>query len=311
MAARVLECEELLQDLSGRLGEADQFLIRRTLEQVRCGSLLQTIANPSRNQEQTSGREDSSTPGSFRRSRTSGEPEPQSFHTEHQATGCAGSTESLDRIDEDFNRSDVSRRTGFMGKNSEVAWMEKLRRHTDVRLDKGEENDPRTDFGTGLDESREDSGRKVQRNQPLSESNYHCDDIPLSTHENVLPYHVPPRATADLLLTCYLDCVHPALPILGKTTFLRQYNAFYDSPNLKTGPQWLAILNLVFAIGARYSRLVRAEWRTITDDHETYFSRARLLGLDASVIWAPAELQRIQSHGLTSFYLMATHQINR
>ncbi|KAL8976750.1 MAG: hypothetical protein Q9177_006780, partial [Variospora cf. flavescens] len=146
---------------------------------------------------------------------------------------------------------------------------------------------------------------------PLSDANYNCDDIPLSIHENVQAYQVPPRATADFLLACYLETVHPAFPILGKTTFVKQYCAFYDNPNLKTGPRWLAVLNLLFAISARYGRLVGADWSQYSDDHAVYFSRARLLGLDSGSIWIPAELQRIQVHGLASFYLMATNQVNR
>ncbi|KAL9017351.1 MAG: hypothetical protein Q9185_005291 [Variospora sp. 1 TL-2023] len=294
MAARVTLYEDLLQELESNLGEADRRLIQETLEKGL-----------------THGWEESSTPASSQKRRAPEEADSHAFYTEHQASGRAGSTDSLDCIGEDFNRSDAARITGFMGKASAVTWMEKLRRENDGGRDEGHEDDPRIDFGSGLDGSHGDSAIQFERSHPLSDANYHCDDIPLSIHENVQAYQVPPRATADFLLACYLECVHPAFPILGKTTFVKQYCAFYDNPNLKTGPRWLAVLNLLFAISARYGRLVGAEWSQYSDDHAVYFSRARLLGLDSGSIWIPAELQRIQVHGLASFYLMATNQVNR
>lgn len=311
MAARLSECEELLQEFTGRLGEADQLLIRRTLEKVgylvlvfRLSLILES------KQDMTPGLEESLSPHSFRRRRTSDE-DTQGFDTEYQATGRVGSTESLDCITEDFNRSDASRSTGYMGKNSEIAWMGKLRQQTDAGLDEADGDSLKMNFGSGLDELYNTTPKDVHRQLPLNESTYHCDDIPLSAEENVQAYQLPPRATADVLLACYLECVHPAFPILGKTTFTKQYQAFYDNPNLKTGPKWLAVLNLIFAIGARYSCLARADSRGLLDDHQTYFSRARVLGMDAGTVWVHAELQRIQITGLASFYLMATHQINR
>lgn len=45
---------------------------------------------------------------------------------ESEASAGAGSTGALDRTDEDFTRDQV-RHTGFMGKNSEVTWLQRLR----------------------------------------------------------------------------------------------------------------------------------------------------------------------------------------
>ena len=45
---------------------------------------------------------------------------------ESEASAGAGSTGALDRTDEDFTRQQA-RDTGFMGKNSEVTWLQRLR----------------------------------------------------------------------------------------------------------------------------------------------------------------------------------------
>lgn len=45
---------------------------------------------------------------------------------ESDASGGAGSTGALDKTDEDFTR-DGAKATGFMGKNSDVTWIQRLR----------------------------------------------------------------------------------------------------------------------------------------------------------------------------------------
>ncbi|KAL8831420.1 MAG: hypothetical protein Q9170_005301 [Blastenia crenularia] len=295
---KVMDYKELLYDLSDRVDEADQLLIQKLLEKGI--------------QDATTGHEESVNQVDGHIDQTPDGVGTSDLFTEHRATGRAGSTDSLDCINEDFNRSATSRSAGFMGKNSEIAWMERLLLQTDTGDgDDDEGSKLPMNFGSGLDQSYEDGAQESKKNRLLSDSNYHCDDVAFLVHDNVQAYELPPRGTADSLLACYIERVHPFFPILGKTTFLKQYQAFFDNPKLNTGPRWLAVLNLIFALGARYSQLVRARWRGLADEHHVYFSRAWLLGLDVDLIWAHTELQRIQITGLASFYLMATHQVNR
>lgn len=147
---------------------------------------------------------------------------------------------------------------------------------------------------------------------PISESSYHCDDLTLTLPDPVDPFEVPPQATANMLFQSYLETVHPAFPILGTNTFISQYQAFQLSQNKsKINHNWLAILNLIFAIGAKYSHLIQAEWSGDEIDHLVYFTRARILGFNSDAILGHAELQKVQITGLMSFYLMALNQINR
>lgn len=147
---------------------------------------------------------------------------------------------------------------------------------------------------------------------PISESTYHCDDMTLTPLHQVDPFDVPSQATANMLFQSYLETVHPAFPIIGKNTFISQYEAFQLSEDhSKINQNWLAILNLIFAIGAKYSHLIQAEWTGDETDHLVYFTRARILGFDSDAILDHAELQKVQIAGLMSFYLMALNQINR
>ncbi|KAL8872286.1 MAG: hypothetical protein Q9174_002058 [Haloplaca sp. 1 TL-2023] len=295
MSAQVAEYEELLQSLNGRVGQEDYLLIQATLDKY---------AN--------TGRDDHSASASSRKRSASTDPEKQESITEDQATGRVGSTESLDLLTEDLNRSSASRASGFLGKNSEITWMEQLRRQTDdFKGDGTDEDDSRSIQDSDTAGLPNESGEGSISVPPLTESTYHCDSIPLEIPDHVQAYQLPSRNTADSLLSCYLECVHPAFPILGKTTFIKQYQAFYENPNSKPRSCWSAILNLIFAIAARYRRLAHLELDGHVDDDHTYFCRARLLGVESAAVWDHAEMQRIQVTGLTCFYLMATNHISR
>ena len=56
---------------------------------------------------------------------------------ESEGHASAGSTGAVDQTDEDFNRSEGSRTTGFIGKNSHITWLQKLRREqgSEVHVD--------------------------------------------------------------------------------------------------------------------------------------------------------------------------------
>ncbi len=245
-------------------------------------------------------------------------------HGESQVTARAGSTGSLDLISEDYNRSAATRATGFMGKSAEITWMQRLKkRHARVGSESGGDQDDEDhptsvdggqasqSFAHELDHLNNIAYNKGGSSPPVSESTYHCDDLTVIIPDQVDPLEIPPRHTANALYQSYLDTVHPAFPIIGKATFTDQFHTFLNNDKINTGQNWLAILNLIFAIGANYSHLIQAEWKGDEKDHLIYFTRARMLGFNGETILGHAELQRVQITGLMAFYLMATNQINR
>jgi hypothetical protein len=219
------------------------------------------------------------------------------------------STGSLSHVNEDFNRTTVSRATGFMGKSSELTWMQRLKKEAEHNPEVSEE--AMSIIGQ-INFRINSPSLQENMHHPISESTYHRDDVSMLILDPVEPYERPPRHTADLLFKCYLDTVHPSFPIIGKTTFVGQYRNYY-SKTVQTGVNcnWVAILNLIFAIGAIYSRLIQADWRGNEHDHLIYFTRARLLAFNADSILDHAGLQSVQVTGLMAFYLAAINQINR
>lgn len=230
---------------------------------------------------------------------------------ETHASARAGSTASLDHTNEDFNLSLATRATGFIGKNSELTWMQRLKMEIAQSLDDNDTAMPT--FHTGGDDNSMSLHLDVPGvdKTPVHESTYHCDDLTVLIPDRVDVNEVPPTQIANALFQMYLDTVHPSFPIIGKLNFINQYQRFIDTPHINTGDSWKAILNLIFAIGAKYSHLVQAEWQGDERDHLVYFTRARMLGFNADSVLGHSDLQTVQITGLMSFYLTSINQINR
>ena len=223
--------------------------------------------------------------------------------SETRVSARVGSTGPMDIVDEDFNRSAATRATGFLGKNSEIVWMQRL-----SRLAASGSSSDDSDSGSGQREPMEDVKANVPR---ISDSTYHCDDLSIIIADQVDVFEMPPKHVADALFQAYLETVQPAFPILPKSTIVNQYNTFSNSPAIDTGSKWRAILNLIFAIAAKYFHLIQAEPRGDERDHLIYFTRARMLDFNGDSIFAHPELQQVQIAGLMAFYLTAINQVNR
>jgi hypothetical protein len=80
---------------------------------------------------------------------------------------------------------------------------------------------------------------------------------------------------------------------------------------LQYSSEWHVILNLVFAIGARYSHLIKASWRADERDHLTYQARAQAFGMIESSATNDSDVHQVQGLGLLAFYWLSTGQVNR
>ena len=219
---------------------------------------------------------------------------------EDNVSARVGSTEDLDQIDEDFNKSPESKATGYHGKNSELTWMQRLRMQASHDM----HGDGVEALSSGVSQTRSTAAT------PISKVTYHCDDLGISLPEEVDLLELPPRYIADALFNDYLESVHPVFPIIGKQTFSDQYRGFFNHGR-EPAANWRAILNMIFAISAKHAHLIEAPWRGDERDHLVYFTRARGLGFNIDSLLVHADMQRIQITGLMAFYLLATNQVNR
>lgn len=219
-----------------------------------------------------------------------------------------GSLDAIDQVDEDLNQDEDTRAAGFFGKNSEVNWIRKL--ESDVALKSPQEH-VSSPFHM---ENHRDSASIQQQQQsmekqiPTSMMDYHLDSLDIPLIEPCDPLAVPPRELADRYFDSYLANVHPTFSAIRKMTFISQYQKFFN--NTSTPPRkWLAILNMIFAIGCRYCRLIDPQ---NTDEEDLlYLTRARHLGLHGNVLFEHTDLQQIQLELLVAVYLLCLGQVNR
>lgn len=210
-----------------------------------------------------------------------------------------GSLEAIDRVEEDFNRTNQGRSTGFMGKNSEITWMRQLQKEAKQR-------------SHGLEgEIQSISAQSPDNEFKLPAFNYHLDDLGLDiTDDSVNPFEIPPRQQVDQLFEDYMQTVHPFFPILNRPLFSKQCYKFLDhgaSPSNK----WLAIFNMVLAIAAKHTQIINSQYCGNDQDHALYIKRACTLSMNQKALFDHPDLQQVQVEGLIAFYLLSAGHINR
>jgi hypothetical protein len=280
---------DLLKELSPRLGDDDQHTIDDVLSAIEKEKASENFGRAGGKRRADS---DHSTPG------------------ESNYPASVGSMEDHDLIDEDFTASRESRETGYVGVSSEVRWMQSVERE----LTLGDSETQPQPFGRpGSDQhsiaerskafqerkktdKRSHMGLTHEKSFYLDADSLELPDIEVDMHE------LPTKALAMLLLSCYMNTVHKSFPILPPK-FDKQLEMVYQHVEHATGkrpkPKWLAVMNLVFAIGSRYSHLIGAEWQGDERDHLLYMTRAiRLLaqGKDTdNVLLSAPHLDTIQA----------------
>jgi hypothetical protein len=214
---------------------------------------------------------------------------------EENADAAIGSPGSLDVINEDTNRDEHTRAAGFMGKSSAVTWVQRAKKAATHDLE---------------DE------RRVRRSAAVgsfTDSTYHAEpgDILTIQTEEVNALEWPPPAVARALVDSYFEKVHVSFPILSRNDFYRKFETFPKDQVLSEDQCWLALANMVFAIGAKLAHLTNADFRGDDRDHLVYYARARALGMDHRTLNQDPELQHTACLGVLGLYLLTTDQLNR
>lgn len=215
-----------------------------------------------------------------------------------------GSLDAIDLVEEDLNRNERTRATGFFGKNSEVAWMQKLESESNHRSGRTLED---------VEQSQElrTIGRdRASQFVPLTTVSYYLDDLDIPPLKSVDQYAVPPRRLADRFFNAYMESFHPSFNAVRRKTFTTQYERFIRQPDVVRPPKkWLAVLNMVFAIGCHYCDITGEN--TGDEDGLVFLARSRQLSLAGDVLFQHSDLQQVQVEFLLGFYLLSLGQVNR
>ncbi|KAL5114188.1 hypothetical protein ACEQ8H_007936 [Pleosporales sp. CAS-2024a] len=164
----------------------------------------------------------------------------------------------------------------YLGQMCEVQWLRNLKARLHVR-------------DTTFPVSSMQSG----------DTNFYLDDDGIQPLYQELPFHMPPQEVAMALMQCYLHTVQDTYPMV-QSDLENQLQIYYHSMRnahpVNFPHRWYAILNVVFAIGSRFSRLTGAEWQADALDESLFISRAiqNLECLLSSLTGRPSMIQSEQ-----------------
>jgi hypothetical protein len=198
-------------------------------------------------------------------------------------------------VREDVNQNLQSRAMGYIGKNSELAWMHNL------------DNEPTSSDRQNPTEYRP-SLPSLRSIIPLS---YFLDEHNISSDREANPYILPTRLWGNYLIATYLQTVDPSFPLIEKSLFTLQYEQAFSQTRSRPSKKWMAILNMILAIGTKYCQLSHSGPETDIDNDGIFFRRAMTLSSNDSVHCEHADIQQVQIESLASIYYLASDQINR
>ncbi|KAI4710666.1 hypothetical protein J4E89_004254 [Alternaria sp. Ai002NY15] len=168
---------------------------------------------------------------------------------------------------------------GFLGQISEVQWLQTLRSRVQA-LDTVLLGPPDTTAPLSQPPSptftASPTSHAATPLEHIALTNYYLDDEGIKLTDCGNPFELPPEHTAGLLFQCFTQTIQGSFPILPPTIEhqLQQYYTLVRNGQAIHCPEkWFALVNLVFAIGAKFSHLIQAEWRADELDHIVYLSR--------------------------------------
>ncbi|KAL8697407.1 MAG: hypothetical protein Q9224_002336 [Gallowayella concinna] len=222
--------------------------------------------------------------------------------------GSMGSTDHLDEASfATETHTDNGRIDAFLGQTATDNWVDRLDKNLKISD---------TDGDTGLDYLSANHNLRPPRysGNPASTVCGGLDDPEAGAKffaENIDPYGMPPKASADSFVSVYFTTVHPSFPILSRAHFLRTYEQYYSFGDLnRSSTPSLVLIHLVLAIGAMHTYATQAS--VIGEDKYRLlrFAKSKTTILDASVFQA-SNYEQVQLCGLGGLYLFVLYEINQ
>lgn len=222
---------------------------------------------------------------------------------EKHVSATVGSPGAQDQLSEAVDLGKGTGAAGFMGKMSEVSWIQRAKEHL---------------LAMPLSPDVAIETMQVQydhHTRDARDSNYFRDDVDLLSidEDHVSALEMPPPDLSFLLAEACFHAIQGAFAFVHRERFLEALAHF---PRKKTGLshheiQWLALANLVFALGAKWLQQTNPDGRHTVYNHLEFYARARALGLDHRVVLDHPVLEQIQALGLLAFYLFVNGSIFR
>ena len=220
---------------------------------------------------------------------------------EKAVTTSVGSLGRQGEIQHVFHLDHGSGMTGFVGKMSEVSWIQRVREHFI--------GSP-TVVGSDVTPAELDL-----HSAQAHDLNYFMDDEDLLfvNEEDVDSQQLPPPATALVLCEAYFHALQGAFQFVKRESFIRILNQLFIGPRHTTWTRRriMGLANIIWAVGAKWLNDTNLDPNGIAERHTVYYARARGLGLDHRISFDHPDVQMTQAIGILAFYLMMNGSIQR
>lgn len=201
-----------------------------------------------------------------------------------------------DQVNHDnYNKRLPENRTGaHIGQISDMNWMQRLR----------------TELGQDNAKGR---SRAQGKNAPEIDGDFGRRTDMSTIGDQVDPFQMPVKGTADMLFDVYFTTVHPSFPVIDKSEFMSKYSKLFNCMDFESFDDLIftARLKLIFAIAAVHAHMTGSEWAGDDRDHMLYFTQARILAVDNGILDDDAYIEQVQFHALCAMYFLVTNQLNR
>ena len=222
---------------------------------------------------------------------------------EKHASATVGSPGAQDQLTDAVDLGRGTGSAGFMGKMSEVSWIQRAKEHLlAMPLAPGE--------------TMETMQIQYDRHtRDAKKSNYFMDDFDLLSvdEDHVIAHEMPSLELSFTLAEACFHAVQGSFAFVHREQFLDVLAHFprKQSPLSWAERRWLALANLVFALGAKWLQQTEPGDSLVVHNHLEFYARARALGLDHRIVFDHPVLEQIQALGLLAFYLFVNGSIFR
>ena len=191
--------------------------------------------------------------------------------------------------------------TGYVGKLSEVSWLQNVREYlvgqprmvtSDITL-------------TQMD---------LHAAQAYELTYFVDDENTLSVNEdNVDDQQFPPLATVLLLSEAYFHAVQGAFQFIRRGPFLHVLDQLSTGTRYPTWAQrrTMGLANIIWAVGAKWLGNTKLDRQAFSENHLTYYARALDLCLYHIMMFDHPDVQMTQAIGILAFYLFINGSIQR
>lgn len=219
-----------------------------------------------------------------------------STSSDNSGVGSMGSTDHVNQ--DDFGDEGTEPRPrAYMGNGSDIQWTRRL--HSELE-------EP------GVDEVK--PARSTLPHLKAHFNTFFAEDMDQAIiGDQIDPFGLPIKSTADQLVDSFFSTIHLSLPVLDRSAFLRQYKLLSSTWYAETfeDRMFITMLQLVFAIGAVHAHFSGSENILDDRDHLLYSARARILAVDSGILNDVARLAQVQVFCLGAMYSLVSDRLDR